>query len=88
MSAPLTPIAACVAEGAAPAPGHTRFDVTVFEWLSYRIQIDAENAEAAEGLAEEIWADEGTEPFSFTDAGMDGIHVEETWVEKQTEVKP
>jgi hypothetical protein len=77
VSAPLTPVAARAAEGAAPAPGHKRFSVTVFEWLSYDIEIDAKNARAAERLADHIWNTEGTEPFRFRDSGVDGIHVEE-----------
>jgi hypothetical protein len=55
-----------------------RWRVTAIEWLSHVAVIEADTAEQAEAKAHELWADQREcEVFRFSDAGLDGIVVDE-----------
>ncbi|MGE0371638.1 MAG: hypothetical protein AB7G40_05520 [Hyphomonadaceae bacterium] len=80
MSAPLTAedLLARLPNCDAPlAAGQKRFRVTVLEWLSHVIILDAADANAAEELAGVMWSDLGGDAFRFSDQGLDGFQVEE-----------
>ena len=53
-----------------------RYCVTVIEWLSHDIVLDADSAEGAEVQARALWADDvARERFRFRDSGIDGVEV-------------
>ena len=59
-------------------PALKRFRVVVIEWLSHDAIVEARDAEAAEQKARRLWAENAEhEVFSFDDAGIDGVHVDE-----------
>lgn len=74
MSAPLTPKPTHHADGAIAA-GHTRYRVVLCEWLSYEIWVDARDEAEAEDYANTVWAEEGSDAFSWKDSGVDGVMV-------------
>ena len=56
-----------------------RYRVTVIEWLSHDILLEAESAQAAKKHALELWADDvARNRFRFRDSGIDGV---DTWEE-------
>lgn len=80
MSAPLTTeqlLALTWKTGTALTEGRKRFRVTVIEWLSHVIILDAPNAETAEDMADTLWSEVGGDAFRFMDQGLDGFQVEE-----------
>lgn len=80
MSAPFTPeavLATLPDLATPPASGLKRFRVTVIEWLSHVIILDAKDAAAAEDLAAHLWSELGGDAFRFSDQGIDGFHADE-----------
>lgn len=69
MSAPLTPISACIAEGDAPAAGLMRFAVDLEIWTSLSITIDAEDELTAREFAKQQIDDHGEDAFEFVNGG-------------------
>ncbi len=61
-----------------PQQSSRKWRVTVIEWLSHAAVIEANSAEQAEAEAYRLWAENAEcEVFSFKDAGIDGVVVEE-----------
>jgi hypothetical protein len=55
-----------------------KWHVTAIEWLSHVAVIEADTAEQAEAKARDLWAENAEhEVFRFSDAGLDGIVVDE-----------
>lgn len=80
MSAPLTAeeIFARLPDLTVPPPaGQKRFRVTVLEWLTHTIILDAANASQVEEMADTLWWSGLAGPFRFSDQGLDGFQVEE-----------
>jgi len=55
-----------------------KWHVTVIEWLSHVAVIEADTAEQAEAIAQQLWVDNAEhDVFRFRDSGVDGIVVDE-----------
>lgn len=62
--------------GDAPiAAGCNRYRVTVIEWVSHDLLVDAPSKEEAEQLGEELWCELGGDAFKCRDSGLDTIDV-------------
>jgi len=77
MSAPLTSLAARIATDDAPAPGRTRFTVSIESWEMYEIIVDTDDADTARAFAKAYVLEEGTDPCEFVNAGFDIGDIEE-----------
>lgn len=76
MSAPLTAeeLWQLIPEGSAPiAKGCGRYRVTLVEWLSHDVLIDAPSQGDAEEIAEQVWSEIGDDAFRLRDSGTDSI---------------
>lgn len=80
MSAPLTAeelLARLPDLSVPPASGQKRFRVTVLEWLSHVIVVDAADAKVAEEMAARFWFEGCGDAFRFRCQGTDGFQVDE-----------
>lgn len=80
MSAPLTAeeLLASLPDLSVPPPiGQKRFRVTVLEWLSHVIVLDAVDAKAAEEIAAAFWFEGCGDAFRVRCQGTDGFQVDE-----------
>ena len=58
-------------------PAFKSFRVTIVEWLSHDIVLQAADEEAAEAIARELWSDsEEIDRFRFRDSGLDEVVVD------------
>jgi hypothetical protein len=59
-------------------PPKRRWHVTAIEWLSHRAIVEADTEDEARAQAQRLWSENAEhEAFRFSDAGLDGFHIEE-----------